>query len=160
MGSLKIVFTALKVAASFPVSAAVLPPGGPVVSVSFGWSVLLGETEVLPPADLILLCPDEPVCSGHELLHGGYGVHDQLCPELDAKAQGQLKGFHRHLLRGALDLAVNSPEETGELGDVLVLSHMEGHQVSIGLRDDAVGLELLQEGHPKLPPTGDGASWE
>ena len=142
------------------VSAAVLPPGGPVISVSFGWSVLLGEAEVLPPADLVLFCQDEPVCPGHELLHGGYGIHDQLYLKLDARAQGQLKGFHRHLLRGALDLAVTSPEATDELGDVLVLSHTEGHQVSIGLKDDAVGLELLQEGRPKLSPTGDGASWE
>lgn len=98
------------------VSAAVLPLGGPVVCVSFGWSALLGEAEVLLPADLVLFCPDEPVCPGHELLHGGHGIHDQLCPKLDARAQGQLKGFHRHLFKGALDLAVNSPEATGELG--------------------------------------------
>ena len=189
MGYLKIVFTALKVAASFP-ALLLLPEAATEVegfrrrsedralcrsrdgslrrsslledllSVSFGWSVLLGEAEVLPPADLVLLCPDEPVCPGHELLHGGYGVHDQLCPELDARAHGQLKGFHRHLLRGTLDLAVNSPEATGELGDVLVLSHPEGHQVNIDLWDDAVGLELLQEGRPKQSPTGDGASRE
>ena len=69
------------------VSAAVLPHGGPFFSVSFGWSVLLGEAEVLPPADLVLFCPDEPVCPGHELLHGGHGVHDQLRPKLDAWAQ-------------------------------------------------------------------------
>ena len=125
------------------VSAAVLPPGGPVVCVSFGWSVLLGEAEVLSPADLVLLCPDEPVCPSHEFLHGGYGVLEQLRPKLDARAQGQLKGFHCHLLRSALDLAINSPEATGELSVVLVLSHPEGHQVSIGLWDDAVGLELL-----------------
>ena len=67
------------------VFAAVLPLGGPIVSASFGWSVLLEEAEVLPPADLVLLCPDEPVCPGHELLHGGYGVHDQLRPKLDAQ---------------------------------------------------------------------------
>ena len=142
------------------VSAAVLPPGGPVVCVSFGWSVLLGEAEVLPPADLVLLCPDEPVCPGHELLHGGYGVHDQLHPKLDAWAHGQLKGFHRHLLKSTLDLAVNSSKATGKLGDVLVFSHPEGHQISIGLWDDTMSLELLQEGCPELPPTGDGASRE
>lgn len=72
----------------------------------------------------------------------GHGVHDQLRPKLDARAQGQLKGFHHHLLISALDLTVNSPKATGELGDVLVFSHPEGHQINIGLQDDAMGLEL------------------
>ena len=97
------------------ISAAVLPPGGLVVCLHFGWSALLGEAEVLSPADLVLLHSDEPVCPSHELLHGGHGIHDQL------------KRFHRQLFRGALDLAINSPEATGELGDILVLSHPEGH---------------------------------
>ncbi|XXG88873.1 hypothetical protein AAC387_Pa12g1020 [Persea americana] len=133
------------------VSTAVLPPGGPTVSVSFGWSVLPGEAEVLPPTDLVLPCLDEPVCRGHEILHGGYGVHDLLRPKLDARAQGQLKGFHCHLLRNALDLAINSPETTGELGEALVLSHPEGHQVSRRVRGSIIqgepwDVELLREG--------------
>ncbi|KAJ8629874.1 hypothetical protein MRB53_023197 [Persea americana] len=131
-----------------------LPPGGPAVSLC--WLALLGEAEVLATSRLVFFRQYEPIRSGHQLLHGGHGVHDQLCPQRDARLKSQLEGLHCQLFRSALDLAVDSPESTSELGDALVLLHSEGHQVSIGLRGDAMSLEFSQEGGPELPPTGNG----
>ena len=96
------------------VSATVLPPGGPVVSL--GRPVLLAEAEVLPTSDLVFFRPDEPIRPGHQLFHCGHGVHDQLRPQLDARSQSLLEGLHSHLLRSAFDLAINSPELSSELG--------------------------------------------
>ncbi|XXG69129.1 hypothetical protein AAC387_Pa06g2068 [Persea americana] len=57
-------------------------------------------------------------------------------------------------------VATDSPKSSSELGDVLVFSHPEGHEVSICLWDDTMGLKLLQERGPELPPIGDGAIGE
>ena len=71
-----------------------------------------------------------------------------------------LEGLYSDFVRSTFDLAVDSPESSGELGDVLVFPHPKDHKVGVRLRDDPIGLEFFQEGDLELSLAGDRALGE